>query len=99
MLAEGDGVVTKVSANRDHRPLRQTASVVDYTLTKFARSNQGTCINQQPIVNAGERVHQGRDHLADGPSTCNGEIALGTQRPHRLHDLGRLQLRGRRPAE
>ncbi len=48
----------------------------DYKLIKFARSNQGTCINQRPIVSAGDRVAKG-DILADGPSTSNGEIALG----------------------
>ena len=47
-----------------------------YHLTKFARSNQGTCINQRPRVSQGERVEIG-DLLADGPSTENGEIALG----------------------
>ncbi len=47
-----------------------------YTLTKFARSNQSTCINQRPRVSAGERVEAG-DLLADGPSTDLGEIALG----------------------
>ncbi len=47
-----------------------------YKLTKFARSNQGTCINQRPRVNAGDKVEVG-DLLADGPSTENGEIGLG----------------------
>ena len=47
-----------------------------YKLTKFARSNQGTCINQRPRVSYGERVEVG-DLLADGPSTENGEIGLG----------------------
>ena len=53
-----------------------SGSVKDYKLIKFARSNQGTCINQRPIVNAGDRVAEG-DVMADGPSTSNGEIALG----------------------
>ena len=47
-----------------------------YHLTKFTRSNQGTCINQRPRVSQGERIEVG-DLLADGPSTENGEIALG----------------------
>ncbi len=47
-----------------------------YTLLKFKRSNQGTCINQRPIVFNGEHVEQG-EVIADGPSTENGEIALG----------------------
>ncbi len=51
-------------------------SVRDYTLTKFARSNQGTCVNQRPIVAVGERVTT-EQVLADGPSCAQGEIALG----------------------
>jgi len=47
-----------------------------YKLIKFMRSNQGTCINQRPIVNVGERVKPG-DVIADGPATANGEISLG----------------------
>ncbi|KFZ39841.1 DNA-directed RNA polymerase subunit beta [Thermoactinomyces vulgaris] len=47
-----------------------------YKLTKFARSNQGTCINQRPVVKYGEKVKAG-DTLADGPSTEQGELALG----------------------
>ncbi len=48
----------------------------DYKLLKFARSNQGTCINQKPIVTRGEHVEAGQV-IADGPSTSNGELALG----------------------
>ncbi len=48
----------------------------EYELQKFCRSNQGTCINQNPIVNKGQRVKKG-DILADGPATQNGELALG----------------------
>ncbi|MFR2019550.1 MAG: hypothetical protein ACLS6G_03095 [Christensenellales bacterium] len=47
-----------------------------YKLIKFARSNQSTCINQRPIVSAGEKIKKG-DVIADGPSTDHGEIALG----------------------
>ena len=47
-----------------------------YTLKKCTRSNQGTCLNQHPIVNTGDRVKKG-DILADGPATCDGELALG----------------------
>ena len=47
-----------------------------YNLIKFNRSNYNTCINQQPIVNVGDRVEVG-DVLADGPSTDLGELALG----------------------
>ena len=75
VLAEDDGLVTRVDANCI-TVRYDSGTVKDYKLIKFARSNQGTCINQRPIVNAGDRVCQG-DVLADGPSTSNGEIALG----------------------
>ena len=75
ITAKGDGVVTKVSA--DSVSVRyDDGHVEDYTLTKFARSNQGTCVNQRPIVCVGERVTE-RQVLADGPSCDHGEIALG----------------------
>ena len=73
--AEGDGVVTRVSADRI--TVRYDAGEVkDYHLTKFARSNQGTCINQRPIVEDGERVTK-EQIIADGPACSQGEIALG----------------------
>ena len=75
LLAKEDGVVEKVDANRivirDNFGERHT-----YQLTKFARSNQSTCINQRPMVSAGQKVEAG-DLLADGPSTEKGEIGLG----------------------
>ena len=75
VLAEGDGVVTKVDAN--YVTVRYDAGEIkDYKLIKFSRSNQGTCFNQRPIVSVGERVSKD-DVLADGPSTSHGEIALG----------------------
>ncbi|MBR2581758.1 MAG: DNA-directed RNA polymerase subunit beta, partial [Oscillospiraceae bacterium] len=75
VLAEGDGVVTRVDAN--YVTIRYDAGeTVDYKLIKFARSNQGTCINQRPIVKVGDRVANG-DVIADGPSTAQDEIALG----------------------
>ena len=75
VLAEDNGVITRVDAN--HITVRYDAGEVkDYKLIKFSRSNQGTCINQRPIVNIGDRVEKG-DVLADGPSTSNGEISLG----------------------
>ena len=75
ITAKGDGVVTKVSA--DSVSVRyDDGHVEDYALTKFARSNQGTCVNQRPIVCVGERVTE-RQVLADGPSCDHGEIALG----------------------
>jgi len=75
VLAEGEGTVTRVDAN--YVTVRYDAGESkDYKLIKFARSNQGTCINQRPIVAVGDRVTEG-DVLADGPSTSQGEIALG----------------------
>ena len=74
-LAEGDGTVTRVTA-REVTVNYDTMGEKTYRLTKFLRSNQSTCINQRPIVNLGERVKKG-DVLADGPATCNGEVALG----------------------
>ena len=75
ILAEDDGVVTKVAA--DSVSVRyDDGRVEDYRLTKYLRSNHGTCINQRPIVDAGQRVEKG-EVIVDGPSTNNGEIALG----------------------
>ena len=75
IVAEGDGVVTAVSAT-SITVKYDSGEIKDHRLTKFTRSNQGTCINQRPIVNVNERVKSG-DILADGPSTSNGEISLG----------------------
>ena len=73
--AEGDGVVTRVSA--DLITVRyDNGEVRDYKLTKFARSNQGTCVNQRPIIAVGERVTK-EQIIADGPACSQGEIALG----------------------
>ena len=85
ILAEGNGVVTQVSADRitvrydshgQNAILDDTGKIVEYEVTKFLRSNQGTCINQNPIVEVGQRVKKG-DVLADGPATDHGEISLG----------------------
>jgi DNA-directed RNA polymerase subunit beta len=75
VISEVDGVIEKVSASEiivrgDDKSLHQ------YKLRKFNRSNQGTCINQRPIVSVGERVDKGQI-IADGPSTEKGEIGLG----------------------
>ena len=75
VLAKRDGVVTKVSAKEIE--IKGDDGVTDtYRLLKFLRSNQGTCINQRPIVSEGEAVKKD-DIIADGPSTSNGEISLG----------------------
>ena len=75
IIANESGVISHVSA--DEIIIKDEESVEHrYKLTKFKRSNQGTCINQRPIVEVGEKVvaHQ---VIADGPATSNGEIAIG----------------------
>ncbi len=75
VLAKHSGTATKVSA--DIIEITRTDGTVDrYDLIKFMRSNQGTCINQRPIVEEGQSVEQG-EVIADGPATLNGEISLG----------------------
>ncbi len=75
ITAKGPGVITRVSAT-GVSVRYDDGNIADYTLTKFARSNQGTCINQRPIVTVGERVEAGQV-IADGPACSQGEIALG----------------------
>ncbi len=75
VICKRGGVVTKVEATGIE--VKTPDGDTDrYDLIRFLRSNQGTCINQKPIVNEGETVEAG-DVLADGPATQNGEIALG----------------------
>ncbi|ABY92161.1 DNA-directed RNA polymerase subunit beta [Thermoanaerobacter brockii subsp. lactiethylicus] len=75
VLAKNDGVVEKVAA--DKVVIRTKDGRRDeYNLLKFKRSNQGTCINQRPIVNEGDEVKKGQV-ICDGPSTDHGELALG----------------------
>ncbi|MCL6482462.1 MAG: DNA-directed RNA polymerase subunit beta, partial [Firmicutes bacterium] len=84
VLCKRDGVVDHVDSERiivrvesDHSGVlsREVGSDI-YTLTKFRRSNQNTCVNQKPLVRVGDRVRQGQV-LADGPCTDQGELALG----------------------
>ena len=75
ILAEEDGVVSKVDAT-SVSVRYDSGRTGDYKLIKYLRSNHATCINQRPIVNAGQRVEKG-EVIVDGPSTNNGEIALG----------------------
>ena len=75
ILAEEDGIVMSVDA-RNIRVQYDSGRVQDFEVIKFLRSNQGTCINQRPIVSRGQRVKKG-EVLADGPATENGEVALG----------------------
>lgn len=75
IVAQEDGVVSSVSADevvvKDENMIEHK-----YRLTKFKRSNQGTCVNQRPIVSKDEKIIKGQV-LADGPATSNGEISLG----------------------
>ncbi len=75
ILAEEDGVVLSVSADVISVQY-DSGRIQNFQVIKFLRSNQGTCINQIPVVNRGQRVVKG-EVLADGPSTKNGEISLG----------------------
>ncbi|MCI0356626.1 MAG: DNA-directed RNA polymerase subunit beta, partial [Acidobacteria bacterium] len=85
VLAKRNGLVDSVDSERiivrvegEHHPgqlSREVGSDI-YTLTKFKRSNQNTCINQKPVVKRGDRVAQGQV-IADGPCTDHGELALG----------------------
>jgi DNA-directed RNA polymerase subunit beta len=75
VLAEEDGVIVEVDGSRIVVDYKKSGKRT-YRLHKFERSNQDTCINQKPRVAAGEKVKAG-DVLAEGPSTDNGELALG----------------------
>ena len=75
VLAEEDGVIQKVTGDAITVKYDNGKTVV-HKLRKFKRTNGGTCINQKPIVVRGEKVRKG-DAIADGPSTKNGEMALG----------------------
>ncbi len=75
IVAKEPGVVEKVSA--DEIVVKQDDGITaNYKLIKFKRSNQGTCVNQRPIVSRGERITR-KQVIADGPATADGEISLG----------------------
>jgi DNA-directed RNA polymerase subunit beta len=83
VVARRDGIIDQVDAGRivvraeGKGEMIDVASEVDiYNLIKYQRSNQNTCINQKPIVKAGDRVKKG-DVISDGPATETGELALG----------------------
>jgi len=82
VVARRGGSVDSVDASRivvrvnDDETTAGEPGVDIYSLTKYTRSNQNTCINQRPLVNAGDSIKRG-DVLADGPSTDVGELALG----------------------
>ena len=75
ILARGDGVVKEVDA--EHIIIDYSNEKgVEHKLYKFIRSNQGTCINQRPLVSKGDKIERGQV-IADGPATSSGELALG----------------------
>jgi DNA-directed RNA polymerase subunit beta len=76
IVAKNEGVVERVTSNEIQVRRDSDRQIDKYKLLKFKRSNQGTTINQRPIVRAGERISESQI-LADGPSTDQGEIALG----------------------
>jgi len=76
VLAKAAGTVTYASADTVRVRRDDTGEIDVYELVKFSRSNQGTCINQRPVVTEGQHLEVG-EVIADGPSTSNGEIALG----------------------
>src|SRR6202163_3143968 len=85
VLARRNGIIDSVDSDRiivrvegEHHPMQLSREVGSdiYTLSKFKRSNQNTCINQKPIVKKGQRVLKG-EVIADGPCTDHGELALG----------------------
>ena len=75
ILAEDDGVIQKVTGDTITVKYKNGKTIV-HKLRKFKRTNGGTCINQRPIVRAGDKVKKG-EAIADGPSTKDGEMALG----------------------
>ena len=75
ILAEKSGVV-EMSSSKEIRVKNDDGTVSKYNLMKFLRSNQSNCYNQNPIVKCGDRV-EANEVIADGPSTCNGELSLG----------------------
>ena len=75
VVSESNGRVTSVSADQIV-VIEDTGIERKYKLIKFQRSNQGTCVNQRPVVSVGEQITKGQV-LADGPATADGEISLG----------------------
>ena len=75
VTAKEAGVVVGCSSNMI-KIREDDGTITEYPLKKFERSNAGTCLNQRPIVSTGDRVAKG-EIIADGPSTNNGELALG----------------------
>ena len=75
VIAKRDGIV-EISSSDKITVRADNGEIDEYPVIKFARSNQGNCMNQRPIVKRGDKIKAG-DVIADGPSTKNGELALG----------------------
>ena len=75
VVAKKSGIVDRATS-KEIIVKNEDGTKTSYKLVKFARSNQGTCINQRPIVSKGDKVKEG-EVIADGPSTAEGELALG----------------------
>ena len=76
IVAKSPGTVERVTANQIVIKRNDDKGLDVYKVQKFARSNQGTCINQKPLVRKGDKVEKNQP-IADGPSTDHGELALG----------------------
>ena len=96
LIARRDGVIDQIDGTRivihadEEEGGHENPGVDIYTLQKFQRSNQNTCINQRPLAKVGDRVQAG-DIIADGPSTHLGELAPGPKRFGSVHALEWLQ--------
>jgi len=88
LVADNPGIVTSVTSS-EIIVTREDGEKDIYILLKFVRTNQGTCINQRPIVNKGDRVEKGQV-LVDSSSSEQGELALGQNVRLRFHELARL---------
>ena len=73
---DSEKIIIETSGEPEELELMKKEKFKEYNLRKFLRTNQNTCINQRPVVNVGDKINKG-DLLADGHSTCNGELALG----------------------
>jgi DNA-directed RNA polymerase subunit beta len=87
---DSERIIVRVESAEDGHFSREVGADI-YTLTKFRRSNQNTCINQKPIVRKGDRVVKGQV-LADGPCTDKGELSIRTKCTRLVHAVARLQL-------
>ncbi|MAX09263.1 MAG: DNA-directed RNA polymerase subunit beta, partial [Candidatus Marinimicrobia bacterium] len=74
--ADAEKIILETSGEPEELELMKKEKYKEYSLKKFLRTNQNTCVNQRPVVSVGAKIKKG-DLLADGHSTCNGELALG----------------------